>query len=58
MCKYCKNYVYTKVKTTYSLVWMGVEAIPRENLNLGTLLYLFGRAPLASDSLTENISLD
>jgi len=43
---------------TYSLVWMGVEAIRRENLNLGMLLDLFGRAPLASDSLTENISLD
>ena len=43
---------------TYSLVWMGVEAIRRENLNLGMLLDLFGRAPLASNSLTKNISLD
>jgi hypothetical protein len=47
-----------KSKKTYNFVWMGVEAIPKENLNLGTLLDLFGRAPLASDSLTENVSLE
>ena len=35
---------------------MGVEAIPRENLNLGALSNLFGRASLASDSLIENVS--